>query len=192
MVQRKLHSSQAAYRRQRQIEDCLFENLQHVPYQSISVSDLCRQVGISRKAFYNYYPDKDACFCAIVDRLIRESMLRSAAVSSEDSLMETVTVMLDFWKNQKNFFDIMMRNSLYHYFLLRNIDYVMKEDRSILEAVYALPARLREVVVLHYYQNMDAAEMARVLGITSSAVYRRLRQARGRLEHLLKGADDYE
>lgn len=133
MEQRKLHSSQAAYRRQRQIEDCLFENLQHVPYQSISVSDLCRQVGISRKAFYNYYPDKDACFCAIVDRLIRESMLRSAAVSSEDSLMENVMVMLDFWKNQKNFFDIMMRNSLYHYFLLRNIDYVMKEDRSILE-----------------------------------------------------------
>ena len=133
MEQRKLHSSQAAYRRQRQIEDCLFENLQHVPYQSISVSDLCRQVGISRKAFYNYYPDKDACFCAIVDRLIRESMLRSAAVSSEASLMETVTVMLDFWKDQKNFFDIMMRNNLYHFFLLRNIDYVMKEDRSVLE-----------------------------------------------------------
>ena len=57
MEQRKLHSSQAAYRRQRQIEDCLFENLQHVPYQSISVSDLCRQVGISRMAFYIYFPD---------------------------------------------------------------------------------------------------------------------------------------
>ncbi|MBQ7866789.1 MAG: sigma-70 family RNA polymerase sigma factor [Clostridia bacterium] len=67
-----------------------------------------------------------------------------------------------------------------------------QEDRSILEAVYALPARLREVVVLHYYQNMDATEMARVLGMTPSAVYRRLRQARGKLEHLLKGADDNE
>ncbi|MBQ6999838.1 MAG: TetR/AcrR family transcriptional regulator [Oscillospiraceae bacterium] len=133
MEQRKLHTTPAAYRRQRQIEDCLFENLQHIPYHSISVSDLCRQVGISRKAFYNYYQDKDACFCAIVDRLIREAMIQAAAVPADASPMETVVAMLDFWKNQKVFFDVLIRNSLYHFFLLRNIDYVLQENQGVLK-----------------------------------------------------------
>ena len=65
MEHQAMHTA-AAYRRRRQIEDCLYENMQHVPYQSISVADICRQVGISRKAYYNYYHDKDACLYAVV------------------------------------------------------------------------------------------------------------------------------
>ena len=60
MTVNRIHNSATAQRRQRQIEDCLYENLLHTPWQSISVADICRQVGISRKAYYNYYPDKDA------------------------------------------------------------------------------------------------------------------------------------
>lgn len=64
------------------------------------------------------------------------------------------------------------------------------EGSGILEMVRSLPPRLREVILLHYYQNMDAPEMAQALGMTVSAVYRRLRQARARLKILLEGADD--
>ena len=66
------------------------------------------------------------------------------------------------------------------------------EGSGILEMVRSLPPRLREVILLHYYQNMDAPEMAQALGMTVSAVYRRLRQARARLKILLEGADDDE
>lgn len=75
MAVNRIHNTPTAQRRQIQIEDCLYENLQHTPWQSISVADLCRQVGISRKAYYNYYKDKEACFCAYIDRLIREGLL---------------------------------------------------------------------------------------------------------------------
>lgn len=64
------------------------------------------------------------------------------------------------------------------------------DHSEVLEAVGRLPQRLREVIMLHYYENLDAPEMAQILGITPSAVYRRLRQARGKLQILLKGADD--
>ena len=76
MDQRKLPNTPGTCQRQKQIEDCLYENLLQKPYHNISVSDLCKQVGISRKAFYNYYPSKDACFCAILDRAIQDSVLR--------------------------------------------------------------------------------------------------------------------
>jgi len=134
MEQTRTHTSPVAYRRQRQIEDCLYENLQHTPYHSISVADLCRQVGISRKAFYNYYRDKDDCFRAIVDRTIHESVLEVSTRTPDDaSPLAAAVILLDYWKEKKEFFDILLRNNLFHFLMLRNIDYVMKEERYVLD-----------------------------------------------------------
>lgn len=134
MEQTKRRSTPVAYRRQRQIEDCLYENLLHMPYQSISVADICRQVGISRKAFYNYYHDKDACFHSFVDRMIHDSVLLTTQSTPDDaSPLETAVILLDYWKEKKGFFDVLLRNNLFHFLLLCNIDYVMKEERQVLD-----------------------------------------------------------
>lgn len=134
MESKPLHTSTVAYRRQKQIEDCLYKNLQHTPYQSISVADICRQVGISRKAFYNYYHDKESCFCAIIDRLIRESMIDTSKKTPDGAnALEAAIIMLDYWKEKKEFFDIVLRNHLAHFLLLRNMEYVLAEDRSVLD-----------------------------------------------------------
>lgn len=134
MATNRSHNTATAQRRQRQIEDCLYENLLHTPYQSISVADICRQVGISRKAYYNYYRDKDACFCAIIDRLLHEAMLHaSRSVPDDAAPLETAIALLDFWREKKSFFDMVIRNNLSHFLMLRNIEYVLREDRAILD-----------------------------------------------------------
>lgn len=134
MEQNRTHNSAAAVRRQQQIELCLYENLRHIPFQSISVSDLCRQVGISRKAFYNYYPDKEACLCAIIDHTLRESVLHiTAGVGDNASPLEASTVLLEYWKEKKELFDILVRNNLVHLLLLRNMEYVLREDHTVLD-----------------------------------------------------------
>lgn len=130
----KPHTSQTAYRRQRQIEDCLYENMLHTPYASISVSDICRQVGISRKAFYNYYHDKDACLCAIIDRVLRDAVLHTTTHSPDSATpLEAAMVLLDYWKSQKPFYDILVRNNLLYMLVFRNVDYVLKEDPGFLD-----------------------------------------------------------
>lgn len=130
----KPHSSPTAYRRQRQIEDCLYENLQHTPYHSLSVADLCRQVGISRKAFYNYYHDKDSCLRAIMDRFSRKAMLHtSTTVPDNASPLEATTVYLEFWKEEKSYLDIIVRNGLLHILLQQSIDYVLTEEKTFLD-----------------------------------------------------------
>lgn len=65
------------------------------------------------------------------------------------------------------------------------------DDRSgeVLAAVEALPGRLREAVLLYYYQDMRVADMAGVLGISKSAVSRRLEKARKQLRQSLEGWD---
>ena len=133
MTVNRTRNTATAQRRQKQIEDCLIENLQHNPWQSISVADICRQVGISRKAYYNYYKDKNDCFCAYVDRLLRECVLTCTQILPDNATpLDAAIVLLDFWKEQKGFLDIVVRNDLMFFLMLRNVDFVLTEDRSLL------------------------------------------------------------
>lgn len=134
MDQNRTRSTATAYRRQRQIEDCLFENLLHTPYQSFSVADLCRQVGISRKAYYNYYRDKDSCLCSIINRVLRNSMLHTTTMVPDAATpLEAATVLLEYWREQKPFLDVIVRNNLMHFLLMQSMEYALKEDKTILD-----------------------------------------------------------
>ena len=133
MDNQRIHTTAVAHRRKKQIEDCLYENLLHRPYVSISITDICRQVGISRKAFYNYFRDKDDCFNAIIDRALHDSVLHATEMTPDNATpLESAIILLDYWKEQKPLFDILMRNNLFHVIILRNIHYATTEDKSIL------------------------------------------------------------
>lgn len=134
MANRKTTNSAIASRRQKQIEDCLYRCLLDTPYQSVSVVDICRQVGISRKAFYNYYPDKEACLNAMIDRFLQDALLH-AAVSIPDNAtsLEAAIITLEYWKGKREFFDIILRDNLLHYLFQRNMNFVLREDRSTLD-----------------------------------------------------------
>jgi RNA polymerase sigma-70 factor (ECF subfamily) len=64
-----------------------------------------------------------------------------------------------------------------------------REDR-MREVVLALPDRLREVLVLRYYEDLDEAEMAEVLRIPRGTVKSRLHAAVRALRARLEGAND--
>ncbi len=130
----KSPGSATAYRRQRQIEDCLYENLLHRPYTSVSVSDLCHQLGLSRKSFYNYYPDKDTCFQAIIRRKIQACMLQlTSATPDRQGKRDAIAAFLSFCREEKPFFDIIVRNSLMLALMDQAIRYLRDEDRMMLE-----------------------------------------------------------
>ena len=172
------HTTATAHRRQRQIEDCLYENMLQTPYSSISVADLCRQVGISRKAFYNYYHDKDACLCSIISRFNRDAMLHAAtSVSDAATALETTTALMEYWKDQKSYWDIIVRNNLLHFVLIQNIHYILTEEQTFLDVlstpevksdtdILACYMSIQLTLLLQWYlRNFDtpAEEMARKL-----------------------------
>ncbi|MBQ3193252.1 MAG: TetR/AcrR family transcriptional regulator [Oscillospiraceae bacterium] len=175
---RNHRSATASGRRQLQIENCLFENLLHTPYQSLSVSDLCRQVGISRKAFYNYYRDKEDCFCSLISRYIQDSLLHVATqISDNATTLEAATALLEFWRDRRDFLDVVIRNNLMHLLLLQNMRHVLEEDRTTLELlntpdmksdtdILACYMTSQLTLVLQwYYRDFDtpAVEMAKKL-----------------------------
>lgn len=61
-----------------------------------------------------------------------------------------------------------------------------QEDREVTLAVMNLPQRLRETVLMHYYQGLTTQEIADALGISHQAVSDRLRRAREKLRPTLE------
>lgn len=134
MEQLHLHSGAVAYRRQIQIEDCLFENMKNTPYGDIRVADLCRQVGISRKAFYNYYRDKETCLRAYINRNLRESLLYTTrTVSGDATPLEKITVLLGYWKEHRIFLDVLVRERMLDLLAQEGLKCVHREGPSALK-----------------------------------------------------------
>ena len=63
-----------------------------------------------------------------------------------------------------------------------------ESDDMLVRAVTALPLRLREVILLYYYQGMSVNETAEVLGISQSSVSGRLKRSREKLKAMIEGS----
>jgi len=67
-----------------------------------------------------------------------------------------------------------------------------QEEEDLVEELMQLPHKLREVVLLYYYQDMTVAEIADSLGIAQSTVSGRMKRARDKLRILLERRDIHE
>ena len=63
------------------------------------------------------------------------------------------------------------------------------DDKELAAAVTKLPVKLREVILLYYYQGMKVNEISDTLGISQSSVSGRLKRGRERLKNLLEGRE---
>ena len=69
---------------------------------------------------------------------------------------------------------------------------VEKEENEIIyEKVLALPIKLREVVILQYYEELSINEISEMLGIKSNTVKTRLHRAKKLLQSSLKERHRY-
>ena len=62
-----------------------------------------------------------------------------------------------------------------------------EEDVELTMAVMKLSQKLKEAILLYYYQNMSTQEIATTLGVGQSTVSTRLKQARAALRKTLEG-----
>ncbi|MDE7227687.1 MAG: RNA polymerase sigma factor [Treponemataceae bacterium] len=62
---------------------------------------------------------------------------------------------------------------------------VPQENRDVLEAVLSLPAKYRDVVYLHYYEQCTAPQISEILRKNVSTVYTLLTRAKERLREKL-------
>lgn len=72
--------------------------------------------------------------------------------------------------------------------LTRGTEGISEEAMLLNNEIASLPLKLREVILLYYYQNMQVNEIAKALEIAPSSVSSRLKRAKDKLRVALKGA----
>lgn len=64
------------------------------------------------------------------------------------------------------------------------------ENREVLEAVLSLPAKYRDVVYLHYYEEYTAPQISKILGKNVNTIYTLLTRSKQMLRERLGGGSD--
>ena len=68
-----------------------------------------------------------------------------------------------------------------------HVDVVSSEDRDLLNDIFTLPIKYKQVILLYYYQEMTLKEIAEVLNISRSTIHHRLQKAQEMLKRKLIG-----
>ena len=58
---------------------------------------------------------------------------------------------------------------------------------AVVSEIMRLPGKLKEVVLLYYYEDMNQSEIAEILNVSITTVHRRLEKARALLKDMLEG-----
>ena len=89
--------------------------------------------------------------------------------------------------------DVLRRRKLREFVPLSEVEEMLAEreagedDSGVLQALYELTDRYRIVMILHYLEGYPVKEVAKLCGITQSAVKMRLSRGREQLKERLKG-----
>lgn len=112
-------------RRQREIEQGFLRLLLKNSYEEISVSDICQEMGIPRKAFYRYFSGKDGALYALIDHALMDFDSYSSVegfreIPEARKYMEKVFL---YWVRNKELLDALQRSGLSGVLIQRAIDY---------------------------------------------------------------------
>lgn len=110
----KLCKTEQSARRQQELEQALLAQMQMRHFDDISVSDLCEQMNIPRKAFYRYFSGKKGALHALLDHALLEfeQEYSSFSVMSPEMRHRTLVDFFRFWKEHRNILDALKRSEL--------------------------------------------------------------------------------
>ena len=97
--------------RQKLIEDALFEMMKKRSYEDITVTDLCEELLMPRKAFYRYFDSKDSALVGYVSRFLGSySHLADSPAAGSRSLQREMETYFSFWKTNREVLEVLDKN----------------------------------------------------------------------------------
>lgn len=170
-------NTEESAQRQRQLEQCLLELMEEIPYHAITVNQICEQVGISRKSFYRYFDSKEGCFHALLDHTIMDgSAYYLPEIDGDKSTLTFCTRVFEYWQRQTPLLDALEQNGQSLQLLQRIVRYVLteepeyarhmgiKEDFVLEHVVYTVGGLMGLVLTWHHEgYKKTAAQMGQIL-----------------------------
>ena len=115
-------ATEISVQHQKQVTDSLLELMRKMPYEDITVTELCQAAGVTRRIFYHLFSNKTGALHALLDS-------RILGIESYGREMENDSVrFFRYWKEQKPFLDALWENEMSGLLMERMINSVLTED----------------------------------------------------------------
>lgn len=144
-------TSEKAALQQKQFEECLLSAMLRQSLDTITVSMLCRETGLSRKTFYRLYDSKGDVLFALMDHtfLLSQSFTPDASVGRGG-----MHHFFAFWKSQKRLLDALDQNAISALLMQRAIAHVFREESDILYCFGVDPSGEGREVLLFFLSGL--------------------------------------
>ena len=116
--------------RQRELEQGLLAAMISHPFDEISISDLCTQIGIPRKSFYRYFSGKSGVLHALLDH----TMMELDSILADNSMVfrqSTLFLFFRYWMEHREILDVLNRSSLLSELTERAICFTFQHEMDL-------------------------------------------------------------
>ena len=163
--------------RQRLIGATLLDMMAKRAYEDITVTDLCAELDMPRKAFYRYFDDKESALdCAIAQKLAEFPMSQANPPAAPRMLHREIEGFFKFWLDRRSLIEVLDKNGkltkiidLSLRFPLETIVSMDKllpgEDNAMRERVYRFAISGLISIVIDWYREgfkSSSSDIARV------------------------------
>lgn len=138
-------TTEKAAAQQRRFQEALLSAIKKQSYSQVTVTDLCRLTGLSRKTFYRLYENKDDVLYAMLDGVLYNMPQHQ---DPKQSLHECLYRVFSYWKEQKDILDALSDNHQTYLLLERALYYVSSEDLQTQRALGVMGHPHKEEILL--------------------------------------------
>lgn len=106
----KICKTSQSIKRQKEIEDVLFNIMKKKNYECITVTEICAEMNMPRKAFYRYFDSKEDVLHALIDHI----MITYKGFSNKEkgNMKKDMETFFLFWYENRELLDVLEKNNL--------------------------------------------------------------------------------
>jgi len=136
---------------QKQFEQTFLHMLLESDYDAITVSDLCREAGLSRKIFYRLFEKKADVLYSLIDHTLLEGQTYTPDESVGPGELHRFFA---FWKSQKDLLDMLAKHQNSHMLTDRAIRHIIRENADIVHTFGADISEFKMEIILFYISGI--------------------------------------
>ena len=125
----KLCVTEKSAKNQVQLEEAFLRLALQRNYDDITISDICREAGLSRKVYYRLFEGKNDVLYALIDHTL-------GGFEAYEPEMEPLRRFFSYWKEQKLLLDALDRSQCNALLMDRVVRFVLTYNPSILLVIY--------------------------------------------------------
>ena len=111
---------------QKQVADSLLKLMETTSWEDVTVTQLCREAGVTRRVFYHLFSNKTGALHALIDQRIMA--IESYRRDEPDDMLRFFL----YWREQRPLVDALEKSGMTGLLLERMIGNVLSEDRDVL------------------------------------------------------------